>query len=108
MNQIADLRLQLIRPGAKRRSAVRVTIGAPEPDGQDWSCPIRFKGLGNGREQRIFGVDSWQAMILALRFAEGMLQNGVRKGGRLFYLGEEVTVSELFATRGRGKGRTER
>ena len=102
MSPIADLRLQLMRRGAKRKSAVQVTICAPEPDGNDWACRIRLKGLVDSKERRIFGVDSWQAMILALRLAEAMLQNEVRKGGKLFYLGGETSVAKLFATRLRG------
>jgi hypothetical protein len=99
LKPIADLRLQLMRRGAKRRSAVHVTIGAPQPDGDDWCCPIRLKGLVDNKERRLFGVDSWQAIILALRFAEAILQNEVRKGGKLFYLGRQTSVAKLFATR---------
>jgi hypothetical protein len=99
LNPIADLRLQLVRRGAKRKSAVHVTIGAPQPDGNDWSCPIRLKGLVDSKERRIFGVDSWQAIILAFRFAQAMLENEVRKGGKLYYLGGETSVAKLFATR---------
>jgi hypothetical protein len=102
LTPIADLRLQLLRCGAKRKSAVHVTIGAPQPDGNDWCCPIRLKGLVVSEERRIFGVDSWQAIILSLRLAEAMLKNEVRKGGRLFYLGGETSVAKLFAPRVRG------
>lgn len=102
MTPIADLRLQLLRRGAKRKSAVRVTIGAPQPNGNDWCCAIRFKGLIDNKERQLFGVDSWQAMILALKLAEAMLQNAVRKGGKLYYLGSETSVAKLFATRIRG------
>ena len=102
LTSIANLRLQMMRRGAKRKSAVQVTIGAPEPYGNDWCCPIRLKGLADSKEQWIFGVDSWQAMILALRVVEIMLQNEVRKGGKLYYFGGETTVAKLFATRFRG------
>ncbi len=102
MNPVADLRLQLMKRGTKRKSAVHVSIGAPQPDGNDWCCPIRLKGLADSKEQRIFGVDSWQAMILALRVVEVMLQNEVRMGGKLYYLGVDTTVAKLFATRFRG------
>jgi hypothetical protein len=103
LKPIADLRIQLMRRGAKRKSTVRITIGPPQPEGKDWSCPIRLKGLVDNKERRIFGVDSWQAIILALRFAEAILQNEVRRGGKLFYLGGETSVAKLFATRRRGK-----
>jgi hypothetical protein len=102
LKPVAKLCLQLLRRGAKRKSTVHVTIDAPEPDGIDWCCPIRLKGLIDSKERRIFGVDSWQAMILALRLTKAILQNEVRKGGKLFYLGKETTVAKLFATRVRG------
>jgi hypothetical protein len=102
LKPVADLRLQLLRRGAKRKSAVHVTIGAPEPERNDWCCPIRLKGLVDNKERRIFGVESWQAIILALRLTEAMLQNEVRKSGKLFYLGEETTVAKILATRVRG------
>lgn len=99
MKAIAELRLQLLRRGAKRKSAVHITIGAPQPDGDDWCCPIRLKGIVDDTDHRTFGVDSWQAIILALALAEIMIRNEVRNGGRLFYLGAETSVDELFATR---------
>jgi len=95
---VANLRLHLVRRGSKRKSPLHVIIGAPQPDDDfAWYCPIRFKGLG-GKERRIFGVDSWQALILALRCVEAILRNEVRKGGQLFYLGHKTSVGRLFAS----------
>jgi len=102
LKPVADLRLQLLRRGAKRKSAVHVSIGTPQLDGNDWCCPIQLKGLVDSKERRIFGVDSWQAIILALRFVQALLQNEVRKGSKLYYLGVETSVVKLFATRLRG------
>jgi hypothetical protein len=42
-------------------------------------------------------------MILAFRLAEYMLRNEIRKGSKLFYLGAESSVANLFATRFRGQ-----
>jgi hypothetical protein len=59
-----------------------------------------LKGLVAGQEeQRTFRVDSWQSLILAFRLAEIVLENEVRKGGTLFYLGEETSVPDLFGSR---------
>jgi len=103
LTPIADLRLQLLRHGAKRKSTVHVTIGPPQPNGNDWSCPIRLKGLVGNKERQIFGVDSWQAMTPALKCFDATLQNEIRKGGELYYLGGETSVAELFATRMGGR-----
>ena len=98
---VADLRLQLKRRGAKRKVPIRVSIGIPRPDGNDWSCPVVVKGLLDGNECKIFGVDSWQALTLALRLIERLLEAEIREGGTLFYLGEVTSVRELFGNRGR-------
>jgi hypothetical protein len=96
---MADLRLHFVRRGEKRKSPLHVTVGVPKPDGEDWYCPMRIKGLDN-MERRIFGVDSWQALSLALRLVEAMLQQEVREGGQLFYMGEKTSISKLFHKRG--------
>jgi hypothetical protein len=62
-------------------------------------APVRLKGLVDGKERRIFGVDSWQALTLALRLVEALLKHEVKKGAKLFYLGEKTTVASLFASR---------
>jgi hypothetical protein len=102
LKPVADLHLQLLRPGAKRKSLLHVNIGSPQPDGDSWYCPIRLKGLVDKKEHRIFGVDSWQALTLALRFVEVMLRHEVREGGQLFFLGHKTSVGQLFASRIRG------
>jgi len=50
-------------------------IGAPYPvEGHaDYLCPYRINGLGDGRVVRIGGVDSMQALFLAMRSAAGDL-----------------------------------
>ena len=85
-----------MRRGAKRKTPLHVSIGQPRRDTVNWFCPFRLKGLVN-EEKRIFGVDSWQATILALRCVEIILQGEVRKGGQLYYFGEKITVQRLFA-----------
>jgi hypothetical protein len=97
LKQIADLRLHLVRKGETRKSRLQVKVGAPQPDGEDWYCPVCIKGL-DSKERRIFGVDSWQALTLALRLVEAMLRREVRQGGQLYYLGGKISVGKLFAS----------
>jgi len=54
---------------------VLLEIGAPYPvEGHaDYLCPYRINGLGDGRVVRIGGVDSMQALFLAMRSAAGAL-----------------------------------
>ena len=96
MKSVAVLRLHLVRRGRKRKSPLQVIVGAPQPDGDDWCCPVRIKGL-DSKERRVFGVDSWQAMILALRLVEALLRHEVREGGELFWFGHKSSVGKLFA-----------
>jgi len=53
--------------------AIKITleIGAPYPvdDGGTWFCPLRITGLDSSRVRRVGGVDSMQALVLALASA---------------------------------------
>ena len=98
MKPVADLRLHLLRRGAKRKAPILVSIGVPRPAGDsNWYCPVRLKGLIDSKERRIIGVDSWQALTLTLRFVKIMLRAEVQDGGELFHLGRKTTVDDLFA-----------
>jgi hypothetical protein len=48
---------------------VTVLVGKPEkfPDADDYYCPYQILGLGNERVRRAGGVDSIQALELALK-----------------------------------------
>jgi len=50
---------------------VLLEIGAPYPidKGPDCWCPYRISGLGSGKVKRIGGVDSMQALYLAMQMA---------------------------------------
>jgi hypothetical protein len=93
---VVDLRLQLQKPSSRRKIALRVMVGKPEPIEPDWFCPIRF---GDSKERRIFGVDSWQALILALKYVEANLRYRTRNGAKLYWLGSPISIGRLFANR---------
>lgn len=63
----------------------------------DWACPVALIGL-HGRFPDMYGVDSWQALIVAVRLVKALLTNFVEEGGKLYWEkgGEEITVAELF------------
>ncbi|WP_407663045.1 DUF6968 family protein [Micromonospora radicis] len=47
-----------------------VRFGRPHPDplstSGDWGCPFQIDGLGDDSVQEAFGVDSLQALLLAI------------------------------------------
>ena len=96
MTYATELHLEFSDEESERRP-LHVTIGVPRRLPQrDWYCPVRLKGL-DGKKRRIFGVDAWQALILALKYVEINLRHEVRNGLRLYWLGKPVQVGRLFA-----------
>jgi hypothetical protein len=81
---IARRVLEARKPEMIRR--VTVSIGAPRrhPKG-DWECPYRIEGLGESKVSASGGVDSLQALILAI---EGIRVTLERTGDRFVWLDE--------------------
>ena len=81
-----------------RRVPLKLAIGKPQPWPQgDWQCPVRTLGP-QPKLRNIRGVDSWQALQLALRFLEALLSAEVDRGAVLYWptADERITVPELF------------
>ena len=57
---------------------VTVRIGIPEPDERDSRCPFQVKGLSNDAVRYAYGVDSLQALNLALVGARSAIENDIR------------------------------
>jgi hypothetical protein len=71
------------RAGSARR--VKVEIGTPAAvPGSDWGCRVRIRGLSDPVDTTIFGIDSIQALSLALVYS-GMTLTSSREflSGRL-------------------------
>ncbi len=69
-------RCLVFRDGSIEAREVRVTVGKPTKSNDDeYSCQIQILGLGDEHTRSIYGVDSMQALQLALRFVSEMLQN---------------------------------
>ncbi|WP_153822413.1 DUF6968 family protein [Polyangium spumosum] len=70
---------------------VRVRIGSPRREGNDWSVVYEIRGPGRRREKRkVWGVDSLQALHMAM----GSVPVDVRgiemsTGGKVTFLGGE-------------------
>jgi hypothetical protein len=79
----------LSEKGFPQRKIV-VSIGLPRPDehkGGDWECPFLIEGIGKAKVQMGFGVDSMQALIVAIR---GIRVNLEQTGRDPFWLDPET------------------
>src|SRR5262245_9666671 len=93
-------RLLCIRPDGERIE-VTVAIGHPYPTiSGDWACPVEIDGL-HGRLADMHGIDSLQALCLAIRLAGRLLHAFEASGGRILdpATEEAVTLDGYF---GRG------
>ncbi|ROU07674.1 DUF6968 family protein [Lysobacter enzymogenes] len=63
-----------------------VRIGPPQARSEDCVCAVELdSGSGPASRHEIHGVDAWQAIVLAMGFARGMLQAQVGQGHRLLW-----------------------
>ena len=70
-------------------ATVTVMIGKPKPfpDGQDYYCPYQIRGLGSEGVRYAGGVDSVQALVMALEGIRTTLSTSQEaKAGRLNWL----------------------
>src|SRR5215203_6152323 len=82
-----------------RAFEIRAMVGAPYKDESgDWACPVSLDGL-HGQLQDIYGVDSWQSLVLAMNLVGNLLTYFVEDGGKLYREkgGDEISVADLFA-----------
>ena len=63
-------RLYYTRLRSGRLRMVSVEIGTPaEVPGSDWGCRVRIKGLSSPIDRTVFGIDSIQALEVALMYS---------------------------------------
>jgi len=77
---------------------IRLMIGKPYPDPPNaWACPVAMVGL-QGAFPDMHGVDSWQALTLALQVIDRLLTYFVEDGGKLYWEenGNDLAIDELF------------
>jgi hypothetical protein len=79
---------------------VRVEFGEPIQDvtvinGTDWRCPLRLTVGTEVTVRSIIGIDSLQALRLAIELARVELELiATQAGAVLFYLGEPIDTSQ--------------
>lgn len=76
-----------------------VHLGRPTPVSDEpesgWRCPVTIPFDGPTRD--IYGVDSWQALCLALSLVHSQLADFIRRGGKLYHPGttDEFTLNDF-------------
>lgn len=75
-----------------------IMIGLPfEVSHDEWACAVSMEGLYKQRGP-IFGVDSLQALMLAVKFVKDLLEDFYEKGGKIYWSdeGKSVSLSDLL------------
>jgi hypothetical protein len=100
MKEIMAERELIGESAARGRFPVRVRIGKPYPASNvDWACPVGVERM-EWRFPGMHGVDSLQALTLALYLARQSPEDFIEKGGKLFWAdGEPATLESIL-----GKG----
>lgn len=77
----------------------QVLIYAPEEiDDVHWGCEYELKGFSNSRRRKIFGVDGYQALLMALKtLCTEISISEEYKSGKLALFGEHnFDITELM------------
>ena len=92
----AERRWFAIAPDGTEHSLV-LAVGIPTEGNENWSASVSL-GILDSQIRTIYGVDSWQAMHLGMKFI-GMQATDFAKHGWRFYWtrgGDEAHASDLF------------
>src|SRR3954468_20200523 len=94
-NEIASTTLTAVMPTGERKQ-VRIAIGPllPMPDGE-WSCQIKGGELVRGPRSGIMGIDSLQALCLAIALVRFQLEDFLLKGGKLLQVDDAGCESDF-------------
>ena len=77
---------------------IKLEVGTPyQCDTGEWACPIALGGLDD-RLSEIHGENSFQALCLAIRLVQDLLQGFRERGGKLL-MGTEDFPREAYALR---------
>jgi uncharacterized protein DUF6968 len=102
-NEIASTEMTAVL-GSGERLPVRISIERPcqTPHG-DWCCRALGSPVVQSSGRGVSGVDSLQALALAISYLRFQLNHFVSKGGRLVYPNdgedEDVDIDAIFGSR---------
>jgi hypothetical protein len=98
MNEIiAEREIFAISPKGEKKK-LHIALGKPYQVIKDeWTCPVQIKGLYENL-RGINGIDSWQALTLAMILIHQLLSYFLENGGKLYWKegGEEISLKEIF------------
>lgn len=86
--------------------AFTVRLGSPTPVSDEpesnWRCPVTIPFDDQSRD--IHGIDSWQALTLALSLVHSLLADFIKRGGKLYHPGttDEFTLDDFPHATGNG------
>lgn len=67
-----------------REFEIRAGVGLPyQTESGDWACAVALEGL-HERLHDIYGVDSWQSLVLGMNLVNTLLGCFVEAGGKLY------------------------
>lgn len=95
-SQAAERTWFAISPDGSERDVV-IRVGVPTHEaGGEWRAVVSLDGLED-REYAIAGVDAWQAVRLAMRFAAARVLDFAERGWRFYWErgGDLATAREL-------------
>jgi hypothetical protein len=86
---------ELIFFGANGPTAGFIRFEEPKPDQNDWRCDYSLEWDGLNKRHYTMGVDSYQALLLALQTAPTMIESTVDfRAGRIGALGQRITTHQ--------------
>ncbi|HEX5206730.1 MAG TPA: hypothetical protein VFW10_02915 [Steroidobacteraceae bacterium] len=98
MSSVARRELVGERADGERFNIV-IRIGMPYVvNDVSWACPVAVDGVDQ-KLADMHGIDSWQAMLLAISLVRSRLEHFLETGGKLYWpdnLSLEVTLRDIF------------
>jgi hypothetical protein len=93
---IAERIVQIGDRAPRENGFVRVYSPVSQGQGREWSCDVHLSWSGEEVRHSIFGIDSYQALILAMRHAVTLIQiSDAFKTNRLYEFDNEHPLSDL-------------
>src|SRR6266542_3812145 len=100
-DEVASTILTAVKPTGERKE-VRIAIARPvQTSHGDWSCQVVGGDLIRGPRVGVIGIDSLQALCLAIALVRSQLHEFLGKGGRLLHVDDagedsEFPISAIF------------
>lgn len=81
------------------RVNIAIAIGRPyEVNDVSWACPVAVHGI-DVQLAHMHGIDSWQALLLAIGLVRSRLEHFLETGGKLYRCDDPssaITLRDIF------------